>query len=391
MTIDILCKVVDNYGDIGVVYRLAKALAERAPEAKLRLVVDDLGAFAKLEPAVDPSLEAQELGAWTVLSWRARWPGFVDEPPSIVLECFACGRPDWLEERLFDPARTDTRHIINVEHLSAEDWVDGLHLMPSLTRSALVKKWIFMPGFTPGSGGLILDGAFMEARGRWARARREGSLGNERLALAKRLGLPLADGDESALWLAAFSYERDYSAVMRSIAAYAAGGGRRPVLALAASGRSQACFMEAWERAGRPCAALALPFLPQDDWDELLLACDFSIVRGEESLSRAALAGRPFLWQAYLQDEAHHQVKVAAFLEALRPFLADGDWQAVAEAHREFNERQRDDAAHAGAEDILPLLAGLERLAAGYGAFAESLEKNGNLADKLLTFIATLV
>lgn len=387
MTIDILCKVVDNYGDIGVAYRLAKALAERAPEAKLRLTVDDLAAFAKLAPGLDPSREAQELGAWTVLSWGARRPGLLHEPPSVVLECFACGRPDWFEERLFDPARTDTRHIINVEHLSAEDWVDELHRMRSLTRSGLVKKWIFMPGFTPDSGGLILDGAFMAARRRWAEARREGRSGPERRALARRLGLPLAAGDEDALWLAVFSYERDYGATLRSIAAYA----DRPILAFAASGRSQACFMAAWEREGRPCAALALPFLPQDRWDELLLACDFSIVRGEESLSRAALAGRPFLWQAYLQDEAHHQVKVAAFMEKLRPFLSGGDWLAVAEAHRDFNERPRDDAAHAGSEDILPLLEGLGRLSAGYEGLSESLVKNGNLADKLLTFIDDLV
>src|SRR5512145_3134569 len=42
VTIDILCKVVDNYGDIGVAWRLARALSELPDPPALRLVVDDL-------------------------------------------------------------------------------------------------------------------------------------------------------------------------------------------------------------------------------------------------------------------------------------------------------------------------------------------------------------
>ena len=48
MTLDILCKVVDNYGDIGFVYRLAKALRDVEPGIALRLHVDDLAAFSSL-------------------------------------------------------------------------------------------------------------------------------------------------------------------------------------------------------------------------------------------------------------------------------------------------------------------------------------------------------
>ena len=45
VTVDILCKVVDNYGDIGVVYRLAKALSALDPALKIRLSVDNLAAL----------------------------------------------------------------------------------------------------------------------------------------------------------------------------------------------------------------------------------------------------------------------------------------------------------------------------------------------------------
>ncbi|MDE6349393.1 MAG: elongation factor P maturation arginine rhamnosyltransferase EarP, partial [Treponemataceae bacterium] len=40
--ITILCKVVDNFGDIGFVYRLARALTERDGQLRLRLIVSDL-------------------------------------------------------------------------------------------------------------------------------------------------------------------------------------------------------------------------------------------------------------------------------------------------------------------------------------------------------------
>ena len=63
MDIDILCRVVDNFGDIGVVYRLARALSELPDPPRLRLVVDGLASFAALDPAIDPSAEYRQVAA----------------------------------------------------------------------------------------------------------------------------------------------------------------------------------------------------------------------------------------------------------------------------------------------------------------------------------------
>ena len=58
LDITILCKVVDNFGDIGVVYRLSRAISELKenrpdlPEIKVRIVVDNLTSFSLLEPRV---------------------------------------------------------------------------------------------------------------------------------------------------------------------------------------------------------------------------------------------------------------------------------------------------------------------------------------------------
>lgn len=447
LTIDILCKVIDNYGDIGVAYRLARALSDLEPGLRLRLVVDGLGAFASVCPGIDPALAVQETRGWTVIDWRrgpgSDWRGFDAAPPRRVVECFACNRPDWFEEALFDPARADGRLVVNLEYLTAEDWADDFHLLGSATRSADVAKRFFMPGFTARTGGLILDRAFMESRAALGPEAPAGSRRAARAALLDLLGaagavvstaaagpagapdarrVPAAAAPprlENASWVTVFSYERDYGPVVADLAAWEAGHlapRGRSLLALAAAGKSQPCFLAAWEEAGRPFPLLALPFLGQADWDRVLLASDFSIVRGEDSLSRAALAGRPFLWQAYPQDGRHQLVKVNAFLERLRPWLAAPDFETVAAATLALNDRDADTGQTRGEESLLALLeaampsapsaplpaapsaaaeptprqamattAGASlNMAAGFQAFASDLVDHGDLALALL-------
>ncbi len=404
---DILCKVVDNFGDIGVVYRLARALCDLEPALKLRLIVDDLGSFRSLCPAIDARVPVQEALGWTVVRWdtdaggdhRAALAACGDPPPRLVIESFACGRPDWFEELLFDPGRPGKRFIVNLEYLCAEPWADDFHRMDSLTRSPLVAKRIFMPGFTSRTGGLILDRVFVEARERWSAASSEASdeasdesaaqdCSAARRAFAAASGLRLAAGDENRFWCTVFSYERDYSRIVADLAAW---NRAKPLLALAAAGKSQACFLDAWEAEGRPFPVLALPFLAQETWDEVLLASDFAIVRGEESWARASLSGRPFLWQAYPQSSRHHLVKVRAFLDRLRPFLDEEDFKRVEALHLAFNDRQTDGPDTCGTENLFPLLSGWAGLEAGYQAFSDSLIANGDLARHLLTFLREIV
>ena len=66
-----------------------------------------------------------------------------------------------------------------------------------------------------------------------------------------------------------------------------------------------------------------LPLMPQPAFDELLMACDFNFVRGEDSLVRAIWAGNPFAWQLYPQHDGAHHDKLEAFLGELQP---PSDW-----------------------------------------------------------------
>jgi uncharacterized repeat protein (TIGR03837 family) len=382
MTIDILCRVVDNLGDIGVVYRLARALSEASPSPNLRLIVDDLAAFHALAPEVNPGKPFQRVRDWEIIRWDSPWEGFVRDPPRLIIECFACGRPEWLENLIFAPG-TGRKLIVDLEYLTAESWADEFHLIDGLTRSSSVKKRIFMPGFSEGTGGLIIDRRFARERERFLdqAGRAEGRKG-----LTAKFGLE--PGSDTRFWISVFSYEHDYRRIVADIAAYGAG---RPVLALAASGKSQACFLEAWTEAGKPFPAVALPFLDQETWDDVILASDFSIVRGEESLARAALSGSPFLWHAYIQENAWQLVKVRALLERMRPFFEPRDFTAVEGLFLGFNDRFVDGPGEGGKEDLLSALERVENLEKEFRTWSDGLFFRGDLGGRLLTFLREFV
>ena len=431
MTVDILCKVVDNLGDIGFVYRLARALSELPEAPRLRLIVDDLASFSLLCPAVDPSRSLQTVEGWLVARWDD--PGeeslrrYRDDRPRMVLECYACGRPEWLESILFDESDPVPRHVINLEYLTAEPWARDFHRLPSLTRSPLVRKAVFMPGLEPGTGGLLIDNVFSALLDSCATD--DGRLSIRRAALDSLEAIgesippekcaidktPDAQSLASAFWFLVFSYEHDFSGIVADMADFNA---RKPILALVAAGRSSVPFLEAWARAGRPFPVFLLPLVPQPLWDRLLVASDFAIVRGEESFARAILAGNPFLWQCYpfaetVGAEADSTLpvtqispggqlpKVHAFLDRMQAFLSPQDFAAYDRLTRAFNGEALVEPERG---DLLAVLRSLEKrvppvsgefppkngLAAGFRAWSREVRNLGNLAANLMTFMRDL-
>ena len=89
-TWDIFCSVVDNYGDIGVCWRLARQLSLELQQT-VRLWVDDLSAFHRINHAVDPASAAQTVSGVDVRRWQE-----IDtevEPAQIVVEGFGAKLP----------------------------------------------------------------------------------------------------------------------------------------------------------------------------------------------------------------------------------------------------------------------------------------------------------
>ena len=115
-SIDLFCRVVDNYGDIGVCWRLARQLvAEHG--CNVRLIVDDLASFRFIAPEIDPAFAQQNFLGVVVIAWSA---SDALQPAEIVIEAFACDPP---ETYILAMAAVAEKPIwINLEYLSAEAW-----------------------------------------------------------------------------------------------------------------------------------------------------------------------------------------------------------------------------------------------------------------------------
>src|SRR5688572_11504278 len=138
---DLFCRVVDNFGDIGVCWRAAADLAGRGEQ--VRLWVDDASALAWMAPGGRPGVQ--------VLPWNDE--ADVAVPGDVVVEAFGCNPPEAFVSRM--AAKDRPLVWINLEYLSAEPYVERSHGLPS-PRGGL-HKWFFYPGFTPRTGGLIRE------------------------------------------------------------------------------------------------------------------------------------------------------------------------------------------------------------------------------------------
>ena len=106
MPITVLCKVVDNFGDIGVVWRLCCQLSNQIKKenltSKINLIVDDLASFNKICNSVDFSKSFQVVDEINVYNWNDEKLCYDEfskndgENLSVILEVFQCGRPAWM-------------------------------------------------------------------------------------------------------------------------------------------------------------------------------------------------------------------------------------------------------------------------------------------------------
>ena len=400
LDITILCRVVDNYGDIGFVYRLARELSSLSSieKTQIRLIVSDLKSFnaMALPPGISTSLAVQNYNGWKVIDWNACAEGkceFTEHPPKIILECFQCGRPEWLDEILFSAQTTQTVQIVNVEYLTAEDWADDFHLLKSGTRSALVKKINFMPGFTKKTGGLVLDKHFVSC----VHSKTAALECLKKYASKKTVALI---EDTNLFRVIAFSYERNFENEARALSEFAKNSGRK-VQVLLAPGLGNAPFKKA-AAAFKNISVYDLEYLPQLAWDALLTLADFSFIRGEDSFSRACLSGIPFVWHAYPQEEEFQLVKAAAVLKRMEPFFSAGDMSLVKNVWLSYNRKPSvkmcdeackvyNECTDAGYIPLLRILENYGGIKKSFGMFAQSLFANGNLAQNLLAFLQNSV
>ncbi len=309
---DIFCRVIDNFGDIGVCWRLASALAVRGQS--VRLWVDDASALAWMAPDGCPGVQ--------VKFWQPHKPMPLDaQPADVLIEAFGCE----IEHR-WVAMNSAARHTnstaahsskpfenapkqpvwINLEYLSAESFVQRCHGLPSPIMSGEAQgmtKWFFYPGYTAGTGGLIRELEAIEE---------------------SPDATPAQHGNTTApLQISLFCYEpAALPGLLQQLA-----GSDQPMQLILLPGRGKRAaevaiaskngIFPSWNMRNMLLIQEHV-YLPQTQYDALLRSCDLNFVRGEDSLVRAIWAGRAFVWQIYPQNDGAHSAKLEAFLEWLQ-------------------------------------------------------------------------
>jgi len=368
---DIFCNVIDNYGDIGVCWRLARQLANDHG-LQVRLWVDDLASFAMLCPEANPLLEYQRCRGVEICRWHKDFS--MVEPAQLVIEAFACHLP---ENYVAAMARQSRPSVwINLEYLSAEAWVEGCHKLPSPHPTLPLIKYFFFPGFTPQTGGLLLESDFLSRRDAFV------TDAAAQQAYWQALGVPPRLPGE--LRVSLFSYENP--AIPALLNAWETGG--QPLTCLLPVSRALPQVAEFFGAEGGAAGTVwqrgqlrvqVLPFVEQEKYDALLWACDINFVRGEDSCVRAQWAGKPFIWQIYPQHDQVHLEKLEALRGLYCKDLPEPASQAVAALWQAWNGG--DDAAPAWRDFV-----GCRELLLKHGADWSRILSRNNLALNLLDF-----
>jgi hypothetical protein len=329
--LDIFCTVVDNYGDVGFSYRFARSYQERHPQTQVRLFVDKPEALKKI---MDP-VAAKNFSQLHI------YP-FIDIPTTaapLVIETFGSNIPEAYIEKM----KTDTKLWINIEYLSAENWITTVHGQASPQNNPGLKKLFYMPGFSAKTGGVLTDFT--------------------------------AAVTATTNTISVFTYRQDFSVLLKNLPpsrllifdTYA-----QDILSLQQNQFPQHTF-------------IMQPFVTQDAYDTILAESKLNLVRGEESLVRAILSGKPFLWQAYPQDNDHQLVKIDAFLEIFKQYFAEPTLFAV---YRTIMRSWNGDMTPLTVDNWRVFLENLPAIEIATQAFGNYLRQNcdmGLLFDKFIT------
>ena len=319
---DIFCKVIDNFGDIGVCWRLAADLAARGE--RVRLWVDDASALTWMAPGGCAGVQ--------VLRWTESLDAscLQTAPCDVLIEAFGCDvAPDFIAAcaRIYSVSgikSTSKPLWINLEYLSAEPYVERNHRLTNLVGSGPAAGWqkvFYYPGFTPKTGGLLREADLPQRQAAFDRA-----------TWFKQHGIDWqAENSEenSEVLVSLFCYEpAALSQLLNDLAQNGING--KPVRLLVAAGRATDAVkalklpQQTHQIAPKPntngreqLLISYLPLLSQTDFDHLLWASEINFVRGEDSVIRAIWAGKPFVWQIYPQSDGAHRPKLDAFLDML--------------------------------------------------------------------------
>jgi uncharacterized repeat protein (TIGR03837 family) len=329
-------------------------------------------AAAHIVPQLNLKLAQQGIAGVTVCAW----PNEAIMPAANVLETFSCGLPlAYLEKMVAQQS-----HWINLDYLSAEDWVADFHGKPSPQAQLPITKHFFFPGFEINTGGLL----------------------RERDLIAKRIAYSKDAQAQSQFWQA-LGCEQGMAAIENSlkISLFCYPQANVPSLLTGLHSLEQAVtlffpasllhstaelFPDFARGAGlslkkQHITVQPIPFLSQANYDRLLWSCDCNFVRGEDSWVRAIWAGQAFIWQPYIQEEGLHLKKMQAFLDRYSKQASPELSTLISAAHYAWSDAQAHDS-----KIFTELMQALSLAKQHALAEANRLAQQPDLLSKLLSF-----
>jgi uncharacterized repeat protein (TIGR03837 family) len=371
---DIFCRVVDNFGDAGVSWRLARQLT-REHGIAVTLWIDDVASLARFVPDVSADAVDQAASGIRVRALSTIAPS-VFTLPDVVVEAFGCGLPDAYLRAMTERAKQPVWIVL--EYLSAEPWIDASHGLPSRHPRLPLTRWFWFPGFTPKTGGVLREAGLLEARDAFC------ADPAARLRMWESLGVvPARDG----LTVSLFCYAN--AALDALLECWAEGD--EPVTVVVPQGIAHASLDRVTggrvPHAGAPfvrgrLTLAVVPFVDQDGFDRRLWASDLNIVRGEDSFVRGQWAAQPYLWHIYPQEGDAHLTKMDAFLTRIEASLPGAPRDAQRALWYAWNAGDPDATAEAwpAYRESIPALGVLAR------AWARALARQPDLAGELVKF-----
>ena len=380
-SIDIFCEIIDNFGDIGVVYRISKELKKIFQNVRIRIVLNRLEEFKAINKKVK-DVDYQEIDGLICVTEK-----YVKENmesfgvSDVFIEAFGCNVP----EEYVKAAKENSKLWINLEYLSGEKWIEDFHLCESLIDSKTLKKIFFMPGFSEKSGGVIIDSGFLE-RMKYGKENRD--------EVFKKY---FKDFDLKDKFIGTvFSYEKNFENLLETLKNY-----EKETILLLMGEKTQKSFSEILKKNltedygnivkyGK-ITMIYSDFFSQEEYEEIISASDFNFTRGEDSFVRGIILGKPFMWHIYLQEEKAHMDKIKAFTERFKESVEVSEEEKnIIESYcnllEDYNDRDKN-SLEKGKEDFRIFFEKFEEIDRICEKYSKFLLEKCNLVKKLYKYI----
>lgn len=380
-SIDIFCEIIDNFGDIGVVYRISKELKKIFQNVRIRIVLNRLEEFKAINKKVK-DVDYQEIDGLICVTEK-----YVKENietfgvSDVFIEAFGCN----VSEEYVKAAKENSKLWINLEYLSGEKWIEDFHLCESLIDSKTLKKIFFMPGFSEKSGGVIIDSGFLE-RMKYGKENRD--------EVFKKY---FKDFDLKDKFIGTvFSYEKNFENLLETLKNY-----EKETVLLLMGEKTQKSFSEILKKNltedygnivkyGK-ITMIYSDFFSQEEYEEIISASDFNFTRGEDSFVRGIILGKPFMWHIYLQEEKAHMDKIKAFTERFKESIKVSEEEKnIIESYcnllEDYNDRDKN-SLEKGKEDFRIFFEKFEEINRICEKYSKFLLEKCNLVKKLYKYI----